>query len=1010
METTTYKNFKEAKKMKTKIKVKLFALLVALPVLLGLVLACGKNAKNDAAREGDYKYLKESGGDDFLYGGNLVGSGLNIDGVPDEDDWGGAITLDYGNAGHVEAKILWGDAGIIFGLTLKDEFLRAAYYPDPSDFILKNDNIEIYIDTQNNGDNDTSGGNAKCQSDDYWFTIVPSGHILIQGGGGSGWGAVVVVVDYAVAVQGTLNDDSDTDEGWTLELFVPYATFGFEKTSTIGITFGSRIRENNTENSLWFGWVGDPHAPSTYVNLNKDGYFLNSVEGYKTVAGEFAESEGGGYESVTGDSMMIKTDETGAFAVMSAYGSLETRLTANTRGDNGIVFGLRSTSNLFWESGAEYYFALINSDGLVMLARVTGYDGTVWTTVADAMLADYNTGTEYTLRAEYDGDGYVGVFVDGAAKISYIDPSPLTGTAYGLRAQKGGVEFGPVTTGALTAPGTVNNGAYTQANGSWSFTGGKYVSGSNSSIAVRGDVNAGWQKHESGSLETGLKANAGSDNGIVFGLSDVTAPFFWESGASYYFAVINVNGDVLLGRINHITIGWTTVAFGGRIEGAETYDPTVVYTLRVEYDAGGNIAVFVNNVSYILYKAEAPLPGGRYGVRAASAGVEFSGVTAGALTSAGETLFEMLDDGMRMGHRVGFKDDSGCYYTPRKDTIMYKNMGQSDGVLTTTVNLGGALGVENSILFALTPPSNSADARTNFWSGTGGGLSYYVLIFNENATTILKRSTSSGETDVAISTALEYDPRPTNTVLNVRIEKSGRRINVWIDDQLLIACMDTVTLDGVHAGFRTGNNAAPEAARFGEFTAAPLTGDEEWAEAGNGMTVTKSIIYKAGNDYAARAAALGYVDESTGFTDGVIEFDYRAYKRADNAVIFRGSDFDTGPDVGLEQYKGYMFMINMWGSLFLAPINKAWPGPGSIPVDIGQNVWAAGSYDPAKTYHVKIEVAGYNIKVYINEVGAEPPTVPAINWTDPASTYASGVIGFRFGGPANFLNLTVTSN
>jgi|GEM_PF-4603599 hypothetical protein len=397
-------------------------------ILSGCALAHGASSTAYSSSVDDYASApsKSTGSDDFTYAGNLVTGDLDIDGVLNEPEWStdGILTIKYGENDRVTCKIYWGDKGITVGWVSLDQFISASTDYGNDQFVINSDDVEFYIDAKDNG-------GSGPQTDDYEFIIDAEGYAMLQVGGGKWWGPWSGVVDYATSIKGTLNNDSDIDTEWCAELFLPYDTLGFAKDSQVGVALGCRNKTTNLTTSDWYGWTPDPQVPSTYVPITKDGVKVAMVEGYTERAGSFA-YDSGLYQSSVKNSLMTKNDAS------FTQGTLATNITIPSQSDDGIVFGLSASEDLYWESGASYYFFFLNIDGNALLGRVKNG---VWSTLfTSAKVTEYAYNTTVTLKVSVVGDLITG-YVNDHAYAAATDRNFLSGTGVGLRAGAAGTTF-----------------------------------------------------------------------------------------------------------------------------------------------------------------------------------------------------------------------------------------------------------------------------------------------------------------------------------------------------------------------------------------------------------------------------------------------------------------------------------------------------------------------------------------------------------------------------------------
>jgi len=156
--------------------------------------------------------------------------GIVIDGKADETDWQRAPYIDFvfpwnntdeeGKQGTV-ARMLWDDANLYISYVCEDPYLDSEVTEHDGP-VYEEDAVEIFA-TPNPDDVGTYYG--------YEMNINAAFLDYIAFGGGEErtpniqfpWESEGVIIK--TTYQGTLNDHSDTDAGWTLEVAIPFDNF-----------------------------------------------------------------------------------------------------------------------------------------------------------------------------------------------------------------------------------------------------------------------------------------------------------------------------------------------------------------------------------------------------------------------------------------------------------------------------------------------------------------------------------------------------------------------------------------------------------------------------------------------------------------------------------------------------------------------------------------------------------------------------------------------------------------
>lgn len=168
----------------------------------------------------------------------IDGAAIQVDGVLDEPAWSAAagtgLFVDVGSGlpnpqipSQGEAKVFWDERFLYLGFEAYDKTVRGGFPAGAKDpHLWERDTVEVMIDPDGDGDNkdyyeiqvNPQNLTFDTQYDDY---NRPSG----GGKGPFGHEEWTAGGERAVKVHGTLDDDADTDDGYTVELKIPWASF-----------------------------------------------------------------------------------------------------------------------------------------------------------------------------------------------------------------------------------------------------------------------------------------------------------------------------------------------------------------------------------------------------------------------------------------------------------------------------------------------------------------------------------------------------------------------------------------------------------------------------------------------------------------------------------------------------------------------------------------------------------------------------------------------------------------
>lgn len=180
---------------------------------------------------------------------------ITLDGVLDEEAWSKAgstgLFVDVGSGmpnaqipSQGEAKVFWTDQHLFVAIEAYDKTVRGGFPEGAKDpHLWERDTVEIMIDPDGDGDN----------KDYYELQVNPQNLVFDtryddynrpngNGRGPFGHEEWTASAERAVKILGTLDDDSDTDDGYTVEMKIPWSAFS--KASKVPPAPGSSWRVN----------------------------------------------------------------------------------------------------------------------------------------------------------------------------------------------------------------------------------------------------------------------------------------------------------------------------------------------------------------------------------------------------------------------------------------------------------------------------------------------------------------------------------------------------------------------------------------------------------------------------------------------------------------------------------------------------------------------------------------------------------------------------------------------
>ena len=234
-------------------------------LVLGLA-ACSNSSGINAV---DFDNNKESSNEQFNFDGNYTPPELSINGEKDDEEWSNCSDeLTFGSLNQTKMVMYRGENALFCFFEVEDPDIQTVGNNNGDD-VTHGDSVEVYFDFGNDAAN-------KPLNDDIQINIGAHGKTRIFVGSNGQWGSWNGLLDYEIKLDGTLNDSSDTDNGYKIELMIPYSQVGIDKNSVFGVAVGHVARgKDSTHETLQYTWGGmvyegafvDPQIPRGYVVL-----------------------------------------------------------------------------------------------------------------------------------------------------------------------------------------------------------------------------------------------------------------------------------------------------------------------------------------------------------------------------------------------------------------------------------------------------------------------------------------------------------------------------------------------------------------------------------------------------------------------------------------------------------------------------------------------------------------------------------------------------------------------
>lgn len=173
------------------------------------------------------------------------------------DDWSGAdsILLDdpaqVADPNRVKIFTLWDENYLYVGYEVRDRYLAGFQTERDHKALYKDDMIEVLLDPRRDATD-------KWLEDDIVYHVNVLGQVKDDRGTpeGKSDAAWQSQAQFAVGLEGSLNDSTDLDTGFSVELAVPWSEIGISPRpgATVGINFAAGDAEGPDEH-LW-DWCG----------------------------------------------------------------------------------------------------------------------------------------------------------------------------------------------------------------------------------------------------------------------------------------------------------------------------------------------------------------------------------------------------------------------------------------------------------------------------------------------------------------------------------------------------------------------------------------------------------------------------------------------------------------------------------------------------------------------------------------------------------------------------------
>lgn len=169
---------------------------------------------------------------------------IQLDGVLSDSQWSGTPQFSY-HDDAVRVNWFWTEQGCYMGFTVKDSCVRTDGTKP-----FENSSVELYLDYDHNG--------GKPDDRDRTILVDAAGNMLFRKGDNGAY------LDFGTnSIQSGV---SRTEDGYVVELYIPWSEFGGERPNAMGVAFGQVTLEQGAGGTSWHndGLCPDPQDPDWY--------------------------------------------------------------------------------------------------------------------------------------------------------------------------------------------------------------------------------------------------------------------------------------------------------------------------------------------------------------------------------------------------------------------------------------------------------------------------------------------------------------------------------------------------------------------------------------------------------------------------------------------------------------------------------------------------------------------------------------------------------------------------
>ncbi len=490
------------------------------------------------------------------------------------------------------------------------------------------------------------------------------------------------------------------------------------------------------------------------VNNKEDVIYNENEEKLDCVNGAFGK-ENGIYNSKKINSLYLLKEQllNGTFSLNIKCGSMLQ--------ENGVVFNYKNENN--------YYFIGFNlTSSIIVNEVIEGVKTNIYTSKTT-----FNT-NDYINLSFVKVDNRIEIYANEIFLYEFFVNTNLNNSfnKVGLLAGSKNTLYKNITISENINEFLTNSDYFKVVNGSYDNNNTEVISSSKNSIIVSNS-----RTLTNGTIEVNVSLSGDlTDNGIIFSLENNNKDTYFESGVSYYFYFVNLNGLAFLGKVNNGT--WSPISYKNIVN----FDPLGNYKLKVIKD-NEKIYCFLDD-NIVFMANDDTIHGNKVALRAGGTNVGFSSLKIEEINSSSNENYNVYSGNIT--------SSSSHFSSTESNTI---------------ATIKGLSFTSNTLEAKLIPGTTNNNGIIFKASKINDELSYYWLYFTSTGQVGFSKVVNGVEKREMFK-FLPYG-RSSLLAYNIKIVIKDNDIYCYFDNRLSFLYHDENMLEGNEVGIKSiGLNCA----------------------------------------------------------------------------------------------------------------------------------------------------------------------------------------------------------